>query len=357
MIAIKALLLQKSRGLTSQNIFNFIAIDPDSVTPRYMQISNAVLRAVREKKISKGYLLPSINDMSYEMEVSRDTVERAYKHLKKMGIIQSVHGKGYFISDEEPDLQQHICLLFNKLSAHKKIIYDAFVASIGEKVLVDFYIYNNDYSLFKKILLNKSEGYSYYVIMPHFLEGGEHAHELVNKIPKEKLMLMSKLLPGVEGKFAAVYENYEQDIYNALVQALDRLKKYDSITILFPEYTYHPKEILKGFTHFCQDYAFNYVICSNPAELEIRTGSVYISLMETDLVDLIQAILKSGKKVGKDVGVISYNETPLKQIILDGITTISSDFQLMGEKAAELITNNIREQVAVPFYLTLRDSL
>jgi hypothetical protein len=32
-------------------------------------------------------------------------------------------------------------------------------------------------------------------------------------------------------------------------------------------------------------------------------------------------------KVGKDVGIISYNETPWKQFILDGIITISTDLK------------------------------
>lgn len=37
----------------------------------------------------------------------------------------------------------------NKLSALKKIIYDAFVETLGEKAAIGFYIYNNDYGLFK----------------------------------------------------------------------------------------------------------------------------------------------------------------------------------------------------------------
>ena len=79
--------------------------------------------------------------------------------------------------------------------------------------------------------------------------------------------------------------------------------------------------------------------------------------MENDLVILIEKILAAGLKVGKDVGVISYNETSLKKIILKGITTISTDFQMMGEKTAELILNQSTEHVAIPFYLTLRNSL
>ena len=62
-------------------------------------------------------------------------------------------------------------------------------------------------------------------------------------------------------------------------------------------------------------------------------------------------------KLGKHVGVISYNETPLKKIILNGITTISTDFEFMGKKAAELILENSREHFEVPFQVTIRSSL
>ncbi len=89
----------------------------------------------------------------------------------------------------------------------------------------------------------------------------------------------------------------------------------------------------------------------------IKEGEVYINLMENDLVILIEKILATKMKLGKQVGVISYNETPLKKIILNGITTISTDFQLMGQKAAELILENSKEHFEVPFEVTFRSSL
>jgi DNA-binding LacI/PurR family transcriptional regulator len=79
--------------------------------------------------------------------------------------------------------------------------------------------------------------------------------------------------------------------------------------------------------------------------------------MEDDLVHLIEKVISDKLKIGKDVGIISYNETPLKKIILDGITTISTDFEMMGRKTAELILSQSTEHVAIPFSLTLRPSL
>src|SRR6201999_1377552 len=107
-----------------------------------------------------------------------------------------------------------------------------------------------------------------------------------------------------------------------------------------PEYTYHPREIIEGFTRFCNQYAFTYAVVKKLEKETIEEGSVYITLMENDLVLLIEKILPTGLKVGKQVGVISYNETPLKKIILKGITTISTDFQQMGEMAARQILDH-----------------
>jgi DNA-binding transcriptional regulator YhcF (GntR family) len=343
--------------MASDNIYRLIKFDDYSVTPKYLQLANSILKGIEDGEIEKDYILPSINSLGYELEISRNTAEKAYKHLKKKGIVKSVPGKGYFTHTADIKKQIKIFLIFNKLSVHKKIIYDSFVKTLGEDAIIDFYIYNNDFSLFKKLLTEKKTDYSYYVIIPHFREGGENAHEIINTIPKEKLILMSQLLPGIDGSYGAIYENFEEDIYNALTEAVEKLKKYKTIKIIFPEYTYHPSAILNGFYRFCQDYAFDYEVIKKPQLINITEETVYISLMEDDLVTLVKKILETKMEVGKQVGIISYNETPIKQIILNGITTISADFKTMGEKAARMVSEKSTEHIAVPFYLTLRDSL
>ncbi|HEV9036845.1 MAG TPA: transcriptional regulator, partial [Puia sp.] len=250
-----------------------------------------------------------------------------------------------------------IFLLFNKLSAHKKILYDALIASLGEYAVVDFYIYNNDFGLFKKLLSDLKEDYSHYVIIPHFLEGGERAPDIINSLPKDKLLVLDKKIPGITGEFAAVYQNFGQDIYSALEKARDQLGKYHTVKIIFPSHTYQPVEILQGCSRFCQEYAFSYKVVHSIADEPIGEGEVYINLMEEDLVVLIERIISLKLAVGREVGVISYNETPLKKIILNGITTISTDFREMGVMAARQILENTHIQEEVPFYLTLRHSL
>ena len=340
-----------------ENIFDWIRVDEFAATPKYLQLTNSILKAIEMGKIRKNDLMPSINELSFELDISRDTAEKGYKYLKKMGVLGSVPGKGYFIQNTDVRPTLKIFLLFNKLSAHKKILYDAFIASIGEYTFVDFYIYNNDFNLFKKLLTDRKEDYSHYVIIPHFLEGGENAQDIINTLPKEKLLVLDKMIPGITGEFAAVYQNFEQDIYSALEKAREQLSKYHTIKLIFPSYTYHPVEILKGCSRFCQEYAFAHKVVHSIADEPIGEGEVYINLMEEDLVVLVERIISLKLELGKQVGVISYNETPLKKIILNGITTISTDFKEMGVMAARQILGNTHCQEEVPFYLTLRHSL
>lgn len=339
------------------NLYQLIQLDERSVTPKYLQLAHSVIFAVETGKIGRDYLLPSINELSYELDISRDTAEKAYKYLKQVGVIGSVPGKGYFINKTDIRSRIKVFLLFNKLSAHKKIIYDAFVAKLGEETVIDFYIYNNDFALFKKILQSRREHYTHHVIIPHFLEGGDNVAELLDQIIEGKLILLDKRITGLKREFGAVYENFENDIYQALTEALPELGKYETLKIIFPSYTYFPEDILKGFQTFCQQYAFNHSIVRDIADEKIKPGEVYINLMEDDLVTLLSKVTNSDLELGKNIGIISYNETPWKQFIMDGITTISTDFKTMGEMAADMVLNNDSSFRAVPFTLTMRASL
>jgi DNA-binding transcriptional regulator YhcF (GntR family) len=180
-----------------ESLFQYIKIDVYSSTPKYLQLTNSIINAVESGKIGKNFLLPSINEISYHFEMARDTAERGYKHLKKIGVISSVPGKGYFIANIDFHQKIKVFLLFNKLSAHKKIIYDSLATALGEDAAIDLYIYNNDLKLFKKLILNKRDDYTHFVIIPHFYYDGEQASVIINELPKEKLILLDKKSPAL----------------------------------------------------------------------------------------------------------------------------------------------------------------
>lgn len=61
--------------------------------------------------------------------------------------------------------------------------------------------------------------------------------------------------------------------------------------------------------------------------------------------------------LGRDVGIISYNETPLKEIVAGGVTVVSIDFHELGLRAAETIIGLNRQSICLPTQLIMRSTL
>jgi DNA-binding LacI/PurR family transcriptional regulator len=74
---------------------------------------------------------------------------------------------------------------------------------------------------------------------------------------------------------------------------------------------------------------------------------MYLYYFEEDLVHLMQQIREKNLVMGKDIGVILYNKTPLKALL--GITVISADSKGMGKAAAKLVLSNKKEISKNPF--------
>jgi DNA-binding transcriptional regulator YhcF (GntR family) len=343
--------------MTIDNIYRLVRFDEHLAMPKSLQIINCIVRAVQEGSLQKDYLLPSINDFSYELNISRSTVQRAYEHLKRIGVIDSFPGKGYFINDSRGEISAKVFVLFDNLSAHNKIIYDAFVTTLGKYADIDFYIYNNDFDQFKKMLQRRKEDFDHYVIIPHFFEGGKQAVEAMNQIPNEKLILLDQLLPDMKGQYGAVYENFGKNIYTALEAALPHLVKYETLTIIRPSKAYFPNEIFSSLHFFCQKFGFDYNVVYNLEEVNIHSGELFISLIEDDLFVLLSKIKNTSLQIGKDIGVICHEETPWMEFILNGISTMSADFRKMGEMAANMILKKENAHLNVPFTFVLRNSI
>jgi len=334
------------------------SIDKDNKTPKYLQVVDAINDAIRRGQLKQGQRLFSINELSDEFLLSRDTVEKAYTLLRKQGVITSVKGKGYYIKHSGWQGQIRVLLLFNKISNYKKQIYQSFLNTLGKKAIVDLKIHHFNTQVFKTLVEQHLQDYHYFVLMPHFYDDPEEMMRLIRIIPPEKLILLDKKINHHALNCAAVYQDFENDIAEALEQGLDLLKKYRKLHLVHPRMIPYPPEIVKGFRNFCMQYDYPYsVLHEIDDNSNIQRGDVYIVIEETDLVNLIKQCQVKNFKVGKDIGIISYNETPLKEILLDGITVISTDHYQMGETAARLILENKQEKVKNPFVLIRRKSL
>jgi DNA-binding transcriptional regulator YhcF (GntR family) len=340
-----------------KNYLKIINFDDHSIVPKYLQIYNGIIDGINSQQLNRNDLLPSINDLSEALDIARNTVERSYKDLKSIGVIGSVAGKGYYISKSEIGQNLKILVLFNELSCQKKIMFDGLSQSLGGSSLIDLFVYNNDYSLFRRVLEAKKELYNKIIIVPHFNSNEKRALQLIDTLPKEKLILMDKLPDGLRGRFGAVYQDLEKNIFYALTDCSHLFKKYKKIKIIFPLYINYAQEIISGFSKFCKLKGMPFEIISDLDDEVLQAQTAYFTIDDNDLVKLIQQADLRGLAIGKELGIISYNESPMKKILQNGITTISTDFALMGQQVAAMLLKNNNSTLKIPYQINFRSSL
>ncbi len=333
-----------------------IRFNHNAKLPKVKQIVQAIVSQIEKGQLVKDDKLPSINEFSDKYAVARDTVERAYKELKDQGYITSVATKGYFVQGKK-DQRLKILLIFNRLSSYKKIIYDSLVQTLGEEARVDLQIHRYDPQLLKEIILNNLGSYHYYVIMPYFFEHTEieECLSILQMIPENEMILLDKHLPELKGQYISVFQDFKWDIYNALKESADLMDKYGRVKFVYPEYTNFQAEIADGVLAFCEEYHKVFSIVPDLSDEELNPSTVYITAEEEDLAQLIKKVRKSDYQLGKDIGIISFNETVFKELL--DIAVVTTDFENMGKTVANLILNGQIKQVKNPFKMIRRSSL
>ena len=325
--------------------FKYIQVNIASRVPKYKQIVDSIIKGINKGDLLMGDQIPSINALSEAFDLSRDTVDKAYQLLKEQNVIVSVKGKGFYVSKTDLSIKVDVLLLINKLSTYKMRIYNAFVNALGRNAKVDLHIYHCEPSVFIDILKNKQNQYSYYVIMPHFRnETLQHMGctdeilKTLHAIPNDKLIIMDRNLDSFSDDVGRIYQDFTEDIYMAMNAGIEKIKKYSKIILVYPKKSVYPypRGILIGFKRFCVRNNFDFEIMDEIYDgMELQAKDLYVIITEDDLVNLVQQTRDRNFKLGEDIGIISYNDTPLKALL--GITVISTDFKKMGTEAANMI--------------------
>lgn len=335
---------------------DFVEIDEDSKIPKYQQLVETIVADIEIGIVKIGDKIPSINETSEEFYLSRDTVVKAYEILRNRGIITAVKGKGFYVSSTGKNKGKRILLLLNKLSDHKKTIYNSLISNLPDDSVIDLQVHHCDSSVLEKIIIENLGKYDHYLIMPHVKEETKSVKAAINKIPKDKLILVNKDLDEIEGDYACVYEDFQMDIYDGLVSGLPQIKKYNKLYLVFPDANYYCSGIKQGFIQFCEILGFDWEIV-NSTKVAINPGELFIVIEESDLVEIIKKTTSRSLKLGSDVGLISYNSTPFKEILAGGISVLSTDFEKMGNTIAEMILNKSKLKVKNSFSFIQRNSI
>ena len=102
-----------------------IIISSNSDLPIYLQIVNQIKDEILSGKIKENEMLPSMRALAKELGISFITTKRSYEELEKQGLINTIPGKGCFVS------------AFNK-----EIVFEAKMREIEEKLEEAIYLSN-----------------------------------------------------------------------------------------------------------------------------------------------------------------------------------------------------------------------
>ncbi|MGM0920761.1 MAG: GntR family transcriptional regulator [Bacillota bacterium] len=76
-----------------------IQIDPRSSTAIYEQIIQQMKELCLKGVLKHGEKLPSVRELSTMIIANPNTVSKAYKELEREGIIETLRGRGTFVSE------------------------------------------------------------------------------------------------------------------------------------------------------------------------------------------------------------------------------------------------------------------
>lgn len=73
----------------------------DDKSPIYVQVMNMIKKQMVSKELKGGDKLPSVRDLSAELKVNPNTIQRVYKELEREGLAFTQRGMGTFITEDE----------------------------------------------------------------------------------------------------------------------------------------------------------------------------------------------------------------------------------------------------------------
>jgi len=332
----------------------------DDNSPLYKQLVRNVISAIRSGKLKPGQSLPSMNELAEQLNVSKETVKKAYSILRDTEYITAIQGKGVFVNSPESRQGVRILFLFDKLSAYKEITFNAFVSRIGDKAQCILRFHNQSVDLLRYYLDESLDRYDYYVIAPNFPLDDETQAEVrrqMIRVPYRKLIMVDNWISSVKGNYGAVYQDFEHDVCGVLSGVLEDLRKYRKLNVVtLPSSLYH-KPITQSLKSFCKKNGIKAEFHNGLTNASIRKNEVYLLLngqLTSELNNIAKLSAENKLYIGKDIAIISYNETSICELVLGGLTTVSADFEKMGTLAAQMILDKEMKKIKCDFNIIRR---
>ena len=316
---------------------------------KVQQLADLIEQNITAGIYQEGKDLPSINQLSRMHNVSRDTVFKAFSVLREKGAIDSTPGKGYYVLSK----RKKILLLLDEYSPFKTTLYNSLIAHLPASYQVDLWFHQYNQRLFNAILGEAAGKYHQYVVMNF---NNEKLSPLLKKIPASKLLLLDFGNFDKED-FSFICQDFDQGLFEALMALKEQFGRYKRNVFYFPRSLKHPKVSCDSFLRFCKVNGQEGVIIEDASEMEVQRGCTYCVIRESDVVDLIKQSRAKGLQCGKDFGLLAYNDTPAYEVIDNGITALTVDWDKMGRMVARYLQNGEDIREYLPTEIHLRSSI
>lgn len=313
------------------------------------QLADALSREISNGTFGQGEALPSINQLSKRYGISRDTVFKAFNELKSKGIVDSAPTKGYYVSNAVVN----VFLLLDTYSPFKYELHDALTENLPLHYKIDLYFHQYNDERFDKMINDSLGRYNSYLVMNP--RNDVYSPQL-DKLDPRKTMLLDFGKFDKEN-FAYACQGFDTTLYECLASGIELFSKYDRIIFVYPDITEHPSSCIPYFEKFCDDFQLNYEFRREVLEEDIVPGTAFLLVRHSDLLGMVKLTRGKNYSLGKDVGVVVFNDEPMFEILDNGITAISTDFRMMGKVAAEFIKTHKKIQTYIPTKLIARGSL
>ncbi|WP_064974782.1 GntR family transcriptional regulator [Alistipes provencensis] len=339
-----------------------IKIDHESQIPVYKQIVGQVEELVRSGEYPDGCLLPSMNELSAVLDISKETVKKAYSILRNKGYIDAKQGKGFYVSAAGVADKLSVLVLFDKLSNYKQVLFNSFAEEIGDAAEITIRLHNQNVDLLEYYVEENLDLFDYYVITPHFpLDAASQKRvlKILTRIPNRKLIMVDHWMKELPGNYGAVYQDFANDAYEGLGYGLKKLKTCSRFNVVTLPSSLYYTSVGKAVERFCRDNDIAVEFHTEITPGIIREKEVYLILnsqYDLGLIELVRRARELNYRVGRDISIISYNESPINEIILNGLTTISTDFRQMGVLVARMILDKTPAKIKCDFQMIRRNT-
>jgi DNA-binding transcriptional regulator YhcF (GntR family) len=321
---------------------------------KHEQIVEGVLDALRLKVLIKGDILPSVNTAVEEIGIARKTVVKAYDVLKKRGLIRSKKRLGYYVVGTNAGMKRKVLLMLNSFNPYQQQLYETILEKTDPSTdQVDLFFHHTNPRMFETIIDTNSGHYTHYIITPF---DHDKVKKSIARIPKERLLLISR--PYFHDKAESfVVQDYSTGLTEVLNNAKPDLLKYKSLKLVFSSINNPPAEIKDTVSEFCKSIKMDFSIIQKCVAGTLKKDNIYFIIEDNDLQAILLECRDNNLVPGKDIGILSYNDSPMKQLIGNGISTVSVDFREMGLKISEWLFDQPETRIVLPTHYYKRNSI